>query len=110
MNTIKVLDFFKEQWLGSILILVWVLSTVLYQTKREELVKESEVLKTKIETLEKKAIIYKKEELELKKVDTIIVERIKKIKQKEYVQIKVIDSLPISGLQKFFTDRYSEER
>lgn len=110
MSTIKVLNFFKEQWLGSILILVWILSTVLYQTRREELVKESEVLKTKIETLEKKAIIYKKEELELKKVDTIIVTRIKKIKEKEYVQIKVIDSLTISGLQKFFTDRYSEER
>jgi protein subunit release factor B len=110
MNTIKVLSFFKEQWLGSALIIIWLLSIVLYQNDRDQLVKESETLKTKIESLEKKAAAYKKEESELKKIDTIIVDRIKKIKEKEYVQIKVIDSLPISGLQKFFTDRYSEER
>lgn len=110
MNTIKVLSFFKEQWLGSALIIIWLLSIVLYQNNRDQLVKESETLKTKIESLEKKAAAYKKEESELKKIDTIIVDRIKKIKEKEYVQIKVIDSLPISGLQKFFTDRYSEER
>jgi hypothetical protein len=110
MNTIKVLSFFKEQWLGSALIIIWLLSIVLYQNNRDQLVKESETLKTKIESLEKKAATYKKEESELKKIDTIIVDRIKKIKEKEYVQIKVIDSLPISGLQKFFTDRYSEER
>jgi hypothetical protein len=110
MNTIKVLSFFKQQWLGSALIIIWLLSIVLYQNDRDQLVKESETLKTKIESLEKKAATYRKEEAELKKIDTIIVDRIKKIKEKEYVQIKVIDSLPISGLQKFFTDRYSEER
>lgn len=110
MNTIKILNFFKEQWLGSALIVIWILSTVLYQTKRDQLVKESEDLKVKIERLETKAKAYKKEEEELRKIDTVIVTRIKKIKEKEYVQIKVIDSLTISGLQKFFTDRYSEER
>ena len=110
MNTIKILNFFKQQWLGSLLLIIWLFSIVLYQNEREQLVKESETLKTKIERLEKKSIVYKKEELELKKTDTIIVDRIKKIKEKEYVQIKVIDSLPISGLQKFFTDRYSEKR
>ena len=44
----------------------------------------------------------------LSKIDTVIVNKIKTIKQKEYVQIKVIDSLPISGLQKFFSDRYPQ--
>jgi hypothetical protein len=45
----------------------------------------------------------------LSKIDTVIVNRIKTIKQKEYVQIKIIDSLPVSGLQKYFTDRYEEK-
>jgi hypothetical protein len=110
MNTIKVLNFFKQQWLGSALIVIWILSLLVYQNKRDQLLKEAEVLENKIEALEKKSATYKKEEIELRKVDTIIVNRIKKIKEKEYVQVKVIDSLPISGLQKFFTDRYSEER
>lgn len=106
MNTIKVLNFFKQQWLGSVLIIVWIISILLYQNDRSQLLKESDILETKIENLEKKAAEYKKKEAELKKIDTIIVDRIKKIKEKEYVQVKVIDSLPISGLQKFFTDRY----
>lgn len=110
MDTIKILNFFKQQWLGSLLIIIWILSVLVYQNKRENLLLESENLKAKVERLDKELNTYKKVGEALKKTDTIIVERIKKIKEKEYVQIKVIDSLPISGLQQFFTDRYTEKR
>ena len=106
MNTIKIFEFLKNQWLGSILIIIWIFSVLVYQNNRENLLIESGNLKDKIEKLEKELTSYKKKGEEFKKIDTIIVTKIKKIKDKEYVQIKVIDSLPISGLQQFFTDRY----
>lgn len=110
MDIIKIIKFFKEQWLGSLLIILWLISIVFYQNKRDQLIAEAENLKTKIEKLEEKESTYKKEIVLLKKTDTIIVEKIKKIKEKEYVQIKIIDSFTVSELQQFFTDRYSKER
>lgn len=110
MDIIKIIKFFKEQWLGSLLIILWLISIVFYQNKRDQLITEAENLKTKIEKLEEKESAYKKEIVLLKKTDTIIVEKIKKIKEKEYVQIKIIDSFTVSELQQFFTDRYSKER
>lgn len=110
MDIIKIIKFFKEQWLGSLLIILWLISIVFYQNKRDQLITEAENLKTKIEKLEEKESTYKKEIVLLKKTDTIIVEKIKKIKEKEYVQIKIIDSFTVSELQQFFTDRYSKER
>ncbi len=41
-------------------------------------------------------------------LDTRVVEKIRTIKEKEYVQIKMVDNMPVSDLQEFFTDRYSE--
>ena len=42
----------------------------------------------------------------LSKVDTVLLTKIKLIKEKEYETIRIIDSMPISGLQKYFTGRY----
>jgi predicted nucleic acid-binding protein len=102
----KLYKFFKEQWLGSILIIVWIISVFIYQHKRNELLNKAYILETKIKELEKKAKVELKSVDSLKAIDTIIVTRIKIIKQKEYEEIRVIDSLPISGLQSYFTERY----
>lgn len=102
----KVYKFFKEQWLGSILIIVWLISIFIYQDKKNELLSKAYVLETKIKDLEKKAKAELKSIDSLKNIDTIIVTRIKIIKQKEYEKIRIIDSLPISGLQSYFTERY----
>jgi hypothetical protein len=102
----KLYKFFKEQWLGSILIIVWIISVFIYQHKRNELLNKAYILETKIKELEKKAKVELKSVDSLKTIDTIIVTRIKIIKQKEYEEIRVIDSLPISGLQSYFTERY----
>jgi hypothetical protein len=102
----SVYKFFKEQWLGSILIIVWLISVFIYQNKKNELLNKAYDLETKVKELQKKAKIELKDVDSLKTIDTIIVTRIKIIKQKEYEKIRIIDSLPVSGLQSYFTERY----
>jgi hypothetical protein len=102
----SVYKFFKEQWLGSILIIVWLISVFIYQDKKNELLNKAYLLETRIKELESKTKIELKDIDSLKTIDTIIVTRIKIIKQKEYEKIRIIDSLPISGLQSYFTERY----
>ena len=104
----SVYKFFKEQWLGSILIIVWLISIFIYQHKKNELLNKAYVLEAKVKDLENKAKVELKSVDSLKAIDTVIVNRIKIIKQKEYEKIRIIDSLPISGLQEYFTDRYPE--
>jgi predicted nucleic acid-binding protein len=78
----------------------------MYQNKKNELLNKAYILESKLKQLEKKAKIELKDVDSLKTIDTIIVTRIKIIKQKEYEKIRIIDSLPISGLQSYFTERY----
>jgi len=102
----KVYKFLKEQWLGTVLIILWLISIFMYQNKKNELLNKAYILESKLKQLEKKAKIELKDVDSLKTIDTIIVTRIKIIKQKEYEKIRIIDSLPISGLQSYFTERY----
>lgn len=102
----KLYKFFREQWLGGILIIVWLISIFMYQNKKNELLNKAYILEAKIKNLEKKVSAELKSVDSLKTVDTLIVTRIKIIKQKEYEEIRIIDSLPISGLQSYFTERY----
>ena len=105
---IKVLNYLREQYLAVIITVIWLLFTLYSQEKNSILLKQTKQLEAKIVQLKQKdnrsSIVIDS----LSKIDTVIVNRIKTIKQKEYVQIKVIDSLPISGLQQFFTERYPE--
>ena len=98
--------FIEKQWLAVIITALWLLSTLHYQEKNSVLLKETKQLEVEIVKLKKKDIQSSIKIDSLSKIDTVIVNRIKTIKQKEYVQIKVIDSLPISGLQQYFTDNY----
>jgi len=102
----KFLDSLEKQWLAIVVIAVWLFSYTVSQEKNSKLVQQTKELETKIVELEKKDDESTKAIDSLSNIDTIIVTKIKTIKQKEYVQVKVIDSLPISGLQKFFSDRY----
>ena len=102
----KFLDSLEKQWLAVIIAALWLFSYTVSQEKNASLIQQTKELETKIVELEKKDHKSAKLIDSLSKIDTVIVNRIKTIKQKEYVQVKVIDSLPISGLQKFFSDRY----
>ena len=102
----KFLDSLEKQWLAVVIAAIWLFSYTVSQEKNSNLIQQTKELETKVIELEKKDDEYAKTIDSLSKIDTVIVNKIKTIKQKEYVQVKVIDSLPISGLQKFFSDRY----
>ena len=103
------LTYLKDQWLAMIIIVVLVFFTLSEQNKNNLLIEQTKILESKILILEEKDHESSKIIDSLSKVDTVIVNRIRTIKEKEYVQIRIIDSLPVSGLQKYFTDRYEEK-
>lgn len=103
------IQYLKDQYLAVIIIVVLVFFTLSEQNKNNLLIEQTRILESKILILEQKDHESSKTIDSLSKVDTVIVNRIKIIKQKEYVQIRIIDSLPVSGLQRYFTDRYSEK-
>lgn len=103
---IKVLNYLKEQYLAVIITVIWLFFTLHSQQKTNVLLEKTKKLEGKIIYLEEKDHEAAKLIDSLSKIDTVIVNRIKTIKEKEYVQIRIIDSLPVSGLQKYFTDRY----
>jgi hypothetical protein len=106
---IKVLNYLREQYLAVIITVIWLFFTLYAQQKNAHLLEQTKELEGKIIYLEQKDHETAKVIDSLSKIDTVIVNRIKTIKQKEYVQIRIIDSLPVSGLQQYFTDRYPEK-
>ena len=104
----KFIDSLERQWLAVVVATLWLFSYTANQEKNNALLEQTKNLEIKISELEKKDYESAKLIDSLSKIDTVIVNKIKIIKQKEYVQIKVIDSLPISGLQKFFSDHYPQ--
>lgn len=100
---------FKERALITIVVLGIVLlaiRSITYAVQIERLQDENIVLQERILQSEKKVAIIKKT------VDTVTieiekkVEKIKYLKKIEYVKVKMVDSMPISGVQQYFTDRY----
>jgi len=104
----RFLDSLEKQWLAVVVAALWLFSYTASQEKNSALIEQTKNLETQVLILEEQAHKSAKKIDSLSKIDTVIVNRIKTIKQKEYVQIKVIDSLPVSGLQKFFSDRYPQ--
>jgi hypothetical protein len=98
----------EKQWLAIVVAAVWLFVYSANKEKINILLEQTSILEGKIDILEVKATQSTKIIDSLSRTDSLIVNRIKIIKEKEYVQIKVIDSLPISGLQQFFSDRYPE--
>jgi cell division protein FtsB len=100
------MNFIKNQWLAGVIIIIWILASLHSRMNDHKLLDEANHLKVEVDSLQNVSAQKAKQIDSLSKVDTVIVDKIKTIKEKEYVEIKVIDSLPISGLQQFFTDRY----
>jgi hypothetical protein len=98
INIFAVLNFIKNQWLGFIVIFIWIL-TLLIPNKDIDVDK----IETEVKIKEKQYIIDT-----LYKNNTSIITKIKYIKQKEYDTIKIIDTIPTSELQKYFSNRYSK--
>jgi hypothetical protein len=104
----RFLDSLEKQWLAVVIAALWLFTYTASQEKNNALLEQTKYLEVKVLELEKKDVEAAKVIDSLSKVDTVIVNRIKTIKQKEYVQVKVIDSLPVSGLQRYFSDRYPQ--
>ena len=104
----KFLDSLERQWLAVVVAALWLFSYTANQEKNNRLIQQTKDLEAQVLVLEKEAHKSAKIIDSLSKIDTVIVTKIKTIKQKEYVQIKVIDGLRVSGLQRYFSDRYPE--
>ena len=102
------MNFIKNQWLAGVIIIIWILASLHSRVNNDKLLDEANHLKVEVDSLQNISAQKAKQIDSLSKVDTIIVDKIKTIKEKEYVEIKVIDSLPISGLQQYFAERYPE--
>jgi hypothetical protein len=99
------MNFIKNQWLAGVVIIIWIIVS-LSSNNNKELLEETKQLKIEVDSLQTISAEKEKQIDSLSEVDTLIVNKIKTIKEKEYVEIKVIDSLPISGLQSYFSERY----
>lgn len=104
----KFLDSLEKQWLAVVVSALWLFTYTANQEKNSKLIENTKILETKITELEKEDVKSSKIIDSLSTIDTLIVNNIKTIKEKEYVQVKVIDSLPISGLQEYFSNRYPQ--
>jgi len=101
--------FIKEQWLGSILIVLFILFLIYGIGKNSELKKEKEALEKDIEMLEQKELLHWYKLDSLKVSENTIIKKEKILIQLQHDTIKVIDTMSISELQSYFTDRYNQE-
>jgi hypothetical protein len=101
--------FIKEQWLGSILIVLFILFLLHGIGKNNELKKEKEALEKEIEVLEQKELLHWYKLDSLKVSENTIIKKEKILIQIQHDTIKVIDTMSISELQKYFTDRYNKK-
>lgn len=100
------MNFIKNQWLAGVIIIIWIIASLHSNINNDKLLDEANHLKVEVDSLQNISAQKAKQIDSLSKVDTVIVDKIKTIKEKEYVEKRIIDSLPISGLQQFFNERY----
>jgi len=101
--------FIKQQWLGSILIVLFFLFLFYGIEQNSELKKEKEALEKDIEVLEQKELLHWYKLDSLKVSESTIIKKEKILIQIQHDTIKVIDTMSISELQGYFTDRYHQE-
>ena len=101
IDLFKILKFAKDQWLGVIVSILWIIYILFMQIADDKLIEEAKVLE--------KVIIKEKLRVDtLYKTNTVIDNKIKYIKIVTHDTIKIIDTMRASSLQKYFTDRYNK--
>lgn len=101
--------FIKEQWLGSILIVFFILFLVYGIEKKDDLLAEKQRLEKEIEVLEQREESHWHSLDSLKSHKDVIIEKEKTLIQLQHDTIKIIDTISFSELQRYFTDRYGKE-
>lgn len=102
INIFKVINFVKNQWLGFIILLLWIVAAVTASINANN--DATKLYKTQNDIDKKKIIIDT-----LYKENVRVETRIKILKQKEYDTIRIIDTMSISELQEYFTNRYNKK-
>jgi hypothetical protein len=106
---LRISNFIKQQWLGTILIILFILFLFYGIGQNNELRKEKQRLEKEIELLEER------EELHWNKLDSLkvgrntIIEKQKTLIQIEHDTVKIIDTISFSKLQEFFSNRYNQK-
>lgn len=102
-------NFIKQQWLGSFLIVLFILFLLYGIKENSDLKKEKQQLEKEIEQLEIKEKLhwYKLDSLKIN--ESTIIKKEKILIQIQRDTIKVIDTMSVSELQKYFTDRYNQK-
>jgi len=103
------ISFLKNQWLGSILIILFILFLFYGIEKKNELLKEKQRLEKEIELLEERENLHWNKLDSLKSDNKIIIQKEKTLIQLQHDTIKIIDTIAFSELQRYFTDRYYQK-
>jgi hypothetical protein len=101
--------FIKQQWLGTILIILFILFLVYGIGQNSELEKEKQRLEKEIEVLEEKEKLHWNKLDSLKITENTIIKKEKILIKIQHDTIKVIDTMSISELQKYFANRYNQK-
>lgn len=101
--------FIKQQWLGTILIVLFILFLVYGIGQNNELKKEKQRLEKEIELLEERENLHWNKLDSLKLGRNTIIEKQKTLIQIEHDTIKIIDTIAFSKLQEFFSNRYYQK-
>jgi cell division protein FtsB len=101
--------FIKQQWLGTILIVLFILFLVYGIGKNSDLQKEKQRLEKEIEVLEQKEELHWNKLDSLKVSENTIIKKEKILIQIQHDTIKIIDTMSVSELQKYFTNRYNKK-
>jgi hypothetical protein len=102
-------NFVKQQWLGSFLIVLFILFLLYGINENNELKNEKQKLEKEIEQLENKEKLHWDKFEELKLGRNTIIEKQKTLIKIQNDTIKIIDTIPFSELQRYFKDRYHQE-
>jgi hypothetical protein len=105
----RISKFIKQQWLGTILIVLFILFLVYGIGQNNELKKEKQRLEKEIELLEEREDLHWNKLDSLKSDNKIIIQKEKTLIQLQHDTIKVIDTIAFSELQRYFTDRYHQK-
>ena len=103
------MNFIKQQWLGFVLIVIFVLYLLYGIQKKNELLVEKQRLEKEIELLEQREESHWNKLDSLKSDNKTIIQKEKTLIQLEHDTIKIIDTISFSELQRYFTDRYYQE-
>ena len=102
-------NFIRQQWLGTILIILFILFLFYGIGQNNELRKEKQRLEKEIELLEEREELHWNNLDSLKVGRNTIIEKQKTLIQIEHDTIKIIDTIAFSKLQGYFTNRYSQK-